>query len=148
MDAWQFYNIPCECIFIQTCTPAVSVNLDKMASKLAILFVAFAFFGCVLAQSNNFETGYKEVGDRQLHYEIVQKSSSILQVVTRDITFPAAGQLNNATISYIRALDQYINGDGGYCSLLNGGVNLKQVTLHFKSQRGHGFNFILEIWGR
>ncbi|XP_077288526.1 putative salivary secreted peptide [Arctopsyche grandis] len=118
-----------------------------MVSKVLVSFVLLAIASCVIAQSNHFEIGQKGINDRRLHYEIVQKSSSVLQVVTKDITFPAAGSTNMAMITYIKAYDQYTNGNGGYCTLIGGGVGYQTAKLHFKSQRGHGFNFILEIWG-
>lgn len=57
------------------------------------------------------------------------------------------GSRNNRTISCVRALDQYVNGQGGYATLVNGGVGWKNVTLLLSSQTGKGFNFLVEIWG-
>lgn len=119
-----------------------------MVSKFLIAFLFFGLVCSALAQSNHFEIGEKGPNDIRLHYEIVQKSSSALQVVTKDITFPASGTTNSNIITYIKAYDQYTNGNGGYCTLTGGGVGFQFAIFHFKSQRGHGFNFILEIWGR
>ncbi|XP_077288073.1 putative salivary secreted peptide [Arctopsyche grandis] len=118
-----------------------------MVSKTIITFLLVALVACALAQSNHFEIGNKNPGDRQLYYEIVTKSSTVLTIVTKDVTFPVPGTINNGIITYIRAYDQYTNGNGGYCTLLSGGLGFQNVKLHFKSQRGHGIKFILEIWG-
>lgn len=56
------------------------------------------------------------------------------------------GTTNNQTISYIRVTDQYLNGSGGYTYLTSGGINYNSTTLEFKSQRGRGLRFIVEIF--
>lgn len=56
------------------------------------------------------------------------------------------GQTNNRTISYIRVTDQYVNGSGGFVYLTSGGINYNSTTLEFKSQRGRGLRFIVEIF--
>lgn len=56
--------------------------------------------------------------------------------------------MNNRPISAIQAIDQYTNGNGGYAMLQQGGVGQNSTTIHLKSQRGHGFNFIVEIYVR
>lgn len=122
-----------------------------MASKnLLSVFLLLAAIACLAyGQSHHWSQGTRpQPGDRLLYREIVKKSSSTLQIVTKDVTWPKKGVINNSIINYINATDQYINGNGGYVSLYSGGVGTRAVTLHFKSQRGHGFNFILDIYGR
>uniref|UniRef100_A0A1B0GJR7 Putative transcription activator mbf2 n=1 Tax=Lutzomyia longipalpis TaxID=7200 RepID=A0A1B0GJR7_LUTLO len=58
-----------------------------------------------------------------------------------------ATQARNATITYIRAMDQYVNGKGGYATLRAGGVGFNHTEVRFKSQRSQGIDFILEIYG-
>ncbi|XP_077294012.1 putative salivary secreted peptide [Arctopsyche grandis] len=87
------------------------------------------------------------VRDTEIFHQIVTKSSSLLRVVVEDVTYPPPGVVPLYTITCIRALDQYMDGEGGYATLKEGGVGFKNVTLHLKSQRGNGFNFIVEVWG-
>lgn len=61
--------------------------------------------------------------------------------MTDDVTV-----MSNGTINYISIEDQYINGNGGYGTITDGGIGSHYVTLHFKSKRNHGFNFIVEIF--
>lgn len=68
---------------------------------------------------------------------------SLVQIVKKDVYVDF-----NETITFIDIKDQYQDGNGGYASLLNGGPGNKDVTMHFKSQRNHGFNFIVEIFGK
>lgn len=65
-----------------------------------------------------------------------------LQIVTKDVLYSGA-----ARITYIKCTDQYVNDNGGYATLLGGGVGYNDVKIHLKSQRGHGFNFIVQIYG-
>lgn len=51
-------------------------------------------------------------------------------------------------ITAIHCTDQITNGKGGYATLLKGGIGFTDVTIHFKSQRNNGFNFIFEVWVR
>ena len=72
----------------------------------------------------------------------------MMQIVTRDVKYPAKGQMGVRNITAIYCYDQYQNGNGGYASLYAGGPGYNHTTIHLKSQRGHGFNFIIEIYGK
>lgn len=85
--------------------------------------------------------------DTLLHYEIVKKSSAFLQVVTLDVIYPQQYSFNNRTITGIRARDQMPDSKGGYAQLYAGGPGFNHTTIHFKSQRNKGFNFVVEIFG-
>lgn len=39
------------------------------------------------------------------------------------------------------------NGNGGYATILNGGVGYTEVTMLFKSQKNHRFEFAVNIYG-
>lgn len=56
------------------------------------------------------------------------------------------GYVNYRPITAIRAFDQKLNGNGAYATIKSGGINATSTVVHFKSQRGHGINFILEIY--
>lgn len=100
-------------------------------------------------QSHHIEYGTRQVNDYLLYRGIVRKQSFPLTIRTKDIGYPTvAGKRMHETITYIKGTDQYQNGNGGYMSLIDGGIGEKHVVLHFKSQRGHGFNFIFEIYGQ
>lgn len=97
--------------------------------------------------SHHLALGQVFPGDKQLFRQIVKEPSSLFRVVTRDIHYPGNGTTGYYIISAIRALDQNIKGEGGYAFLTRGGIGYKNASLHLKSQRSRGFNFIVEIWG-
>lgn len=140
----------------------------KCSVAFCVVFVAI-WAGAVSAQSHNVTWGAVGKHDTLLDREIVVKKSKLLQIVTEDFTYPRKvrifrnkiwlehmsvlsftlqGYNNNYNITAIRCTDQYTNGKGGYAALLKGGPGFKEVTIHLKSQRNHGFNFIIEIYGR
>lgn len=51
-------------------------------------------------------------------------------------------------ITSVRCYDQSTDGEGGYATLLRGGPGFKFVEINFKSQRGHGLNFVVDIIGK
>ncbi|XP_061390370.1 probable salivary secreted peptide [Musca vetustissima] len=51
------------------------------------------------------------------------------------------------TITRIVITDQYDNGNGGYATLKDGGPSTNFAIIHFKSQRNHGYNFVVDIYG-
>jgi hypothetical protein len=114
--------------------------------KLQLFIVCFAVVVVRLATSMNITWGYIAPTDEHIHYEIVKKSSSIFHVVTEDVTFPPAHYFNNRTITGVRIIDQVPDNKGGHAQIYQGGPGFHHVTLHFKSQRGKSFNFILEIF--
>ncbi|XP_046735893.1 probable salivary secreted peptide [Diprion similis] len=109
--------------------------------------VPFAYQGKALPAnaSHNLILGERKFGDRLLIRQAVVKSSAWLQIVKEDVTFHT---LNRENITQVKALDQKTNGNGAYPSITYGGPANHNVTIHFKSQRGHGINFIVEIYGR
>lgn len=118
-----------------------------MKLKIIAFFLLISLASSVVGQSHNFEIGDTTDDDVLLYSQVVLKASSLLQIVTRDVTFPGPEEENNVTISYIKAYDQYVNGDGGYCTLTDGGLGFSHVSLNFRSQRGNGLYFLLEVWG-
>lgn len=114
--------------------------------KLVIVLSVLALVA--VSTATNSTWGYPGPYDVLLHQEIVKKSSSFLQVSTKDVKFPAQYQTNNRTITAIRITDQVYKGKGGYAQLYGGGIGFNHTTIHFKSQRNEGFLFILEIFGR
>ncbi|XP_046604699.1 probable salivary secreted peptide [Neodiprion virginianus] len=95
--------------------------------------------------SHHLIVGTRLFADRLLSQQVVRKSSSWLQIVTKEVTFHT---LNRENITQVKALDQKTNGNGAYASITYGGPGNRNVTLRFKSQRGHGINFVVEIYGR
>ncbi|XP_052869364.1 probable salivary secreted peptide [Anopheles cruzii] len=105
-------------------------------------------FGCLVAsQSNHFYWGVRDPRDVLLNRTIAVASGSFLRVKSIDLEYPIKGQ-QGRNISAITVLDQEINGNGGYASLFAGGIGYSYTTVHLKSQRSHGYNFIVEIYGR
>lgn len=109
-------------------------NNANIASNSSHHFV----LGC---SGNNYQ-------DRQLFRQIYKRSGSMWWSTHEEIRFPSNGTVSYYTITCVRALDQYIDGKGGYASLRKGGIGYRNVTLLLSSKRGRGFNFIVEIYGR
>lgn len=51
------------------------------------------------------------------------------------------------TINQIVVLDQKPKGEGGYATLTRGGVGFNVTSLHLKSRRNKGIDFIVDIYG-
>ncbi|XP_053699149.1 probable salivary secreted peptide [Sabethes cyaneus] len=100
----------------------------------------------VLGQSHNYLWGARRPRDMLLYRTNATKTSSFLKVKSMDLYYPVKGQ-KGRNISTINIVDQYVNGKGGYASLVAGGIGYNHTTIHLKSQRGNGFNFMVEIYG-
>lgn len=100
----------------------------------------------VQAQSNNAQWGNTS-WDSALAFNLpVEKGSRLLQTVEERITYPPKGVINTRPIQAIRAYDQKTNGNGATASIVAGGINQTTVTVLFKSKRGHGIHFKLEVY--
>ncbi|XP_015122428.1 probable salivary secreted peptide [Diachasma alloeum] len=97
------------------------------------------------SQSHHLFVGRRLPGDSLTYQENIVKSSKLWQIVTVQKTFYAA---RNERITQVVALDQKINGNGAYARILKGGPDQNNVTIKFKSQRGHGINFIVQLYSR
>nr|XP_033334143.1 probable salivary secreted peptide [Megalopta genalis] len=97
-------------------------------------------------KSHHFYVGYRVAGDKLIYRENIIVDSSWLQVKSKTKTFNTTSLWEK--ITYVQALDQKTNGNGAYVSLISGGPGQNSVTLKFKSQRGHGINFVVELYGR
>ena len=95
--------------------------------------------------SHNLVVGYRLPGDRLVLRQSVIKNSSWMRVVVVEKSFSV---LEFDRITLLQALDQKTNGNGAYASILEGGPGNSNVTMRFKSQRGHGINFIVELYSR
>ncbi|KAG5311102.1 PREDICTED: probable salivary secreted peptide [Acromyrmex echinatior] len=96
-------------------------------------------------KSHHLFVGYRMPGDRLVLRENIVKNSSWMKIQIVEKTFNIS---RNERITYIEALDQKTNGNGAHCSILNGGPGHNNVTLRWKSLRGHSVNFTLGIYGR
>ena len=95
--------------------------------------------------SHHLFLGSRVWGDKLIEKKIVKKSSSILQIVKEKISMTGDGRSN---ITMIQALDQKTNGNGATAVLEAGGPGHNFATLSFKSKRGHGINFVVEVYGK
>ncbi|XP_033210955.1 probable salivary secreted peptide [Belonocnema kinseyi] len=95
--------------------------------------------------SHNLTVGSNLPGDRILVQENIIKSSKWLQIVTVEKSFNAT---RYEVITKVEAIDQKTNGNGAYATILSGGPGYQTVRLRFKSQRGHGINFVVKVYGR
>lgn len=102
----------------------------------------------VSSQSHSTQFGFRVEGDYLLSSTIQHRELTTLSIVTKDVSFPPEGQINDAVITFINITDAYLDGSGGYASLLAGGVNYNHTKIHLTSQRGHCFNFLIEIYGK
>ncbi|XP_046826488.1 probable salivary secreted peptide [Vespa crabro] len=95
------------------------------------------------AKSHNLTIGYRKPGDRKVHTQNIVKKSSWMRIVTAEVTINTT-----AIINMVGVYDQKTDGTGAYPSVLKGGPGNRNVTLRFKSQRGHGINFVVEVYAR
>ncbi|XP_005183788.1 probable salivary secreted peptide [Musca domestica] len=72
-----------------------------------------------------------------------------VKVVEGDFVYrPKPNDLQySRTITRIVITDQYDNGNGGYATLKDGGPSTNFAIIHLKSQRNHGYNFVIDIYG-
>ncbi|XP_076760022.1 putative salivary secreted peptide [Xylocopa sonorina] len=96
-------------------------------------------------KSHNLSVGFRMPGDRIVLRQNVVKNSSWMRIVTEERTFNAS---RYDRITLVQALDQKTDGNGAYASILRGGPGTSNVTMRFKSQRGHGINFVVELYAR
>ncbi|XP_018401030.1 PREDICTED: probable salivary secreted peptide [Cyphomyrmex costatus] len=96
-------------------------------------------------KSHHLIVGYRMAGDRVVLKENIIKNSSWMKVQIVEKTFNIS---RNERITLVEALDQKTNGNGAHASILNGGPGHNFVSMRFKSQRGHGVNFALNLYGR
>ncbi|XP_053981994.1 probable salivary secreted peptide [Hylaeus volcanicus] len=106
---------------------------------------ALQVYGSGLNKSHNLLLGVRKPGDRLVLRQNVVKNSSFMQIVVDEKSFntPMYEQ-----ITAIQVLDQKTDGNGAYASIVSGGPGSNSVSLRFKSQRGHGINFIVEVYAR
>ncbi|XP_014237974.1 probable salivary secreted peptide [Trichogramma pretiosum] len=96
-------------------------------------------------QSHNLIMGVRQPGDRLIYQESVVKPSKFLQVIQVEKSFNVS---NGYYLTQIRAMDQKTNGNGAFATRVRGGPGYNNVTLSFKSQRGHGINFLVQLYAR
>ncbi|KAL6265350.1 hypothetical protein P5V15_002310 [Pogonomyrmex californicus] len=96
-------------------------------------------------KSHNLIVGGRLPGDRLVLRESVVKNSGWMKVQIVQKTFNISKW---ERITMVEALDQKTNGNGAHASILNGGPGHSNVTLRFKSLRGHGVNFIVQLYAR
>lgn len=127
----------------------LSVTRRNVAKMRAVTILSFL---CVLAlsagQSHDLIMGQATYGDIVIYKVNEYKYGWPLIVRTSTIEFPEPGQQNFAYIKAIYVKDNFIDGNGGYPTILTGGVGQRFVTIKLKSQRHHGFNFTITIYGR
>ncbi|XP_014486778.1 PREDICTED: probable salivary secreted peptide [Dinoponera quadriceps] len=118
-----------------------------IAALLAINIGTATGFSSLAAanKSHNLIVGYRLPGDRLVVRQSIVKNSSWMRIVTEEKTFNTT---RYERITLIQALDQKTNGNGAYASILNGGPGHTNCTMRFKSQRGHGINFVVEVYAR
>lgn len=117
----------------------------SLKMKFVLCFALIALAGYVSCTNSTW--GYISPYDVMIHHSIRKKSSAFLQIVSENVTFPFPNQRNNHTITAIRLTDQVPKGKG-YAQIYAGGVGFNYTTIHLKSQRNQGYNFVLEIYGR
>ncbi|KAG7206236.1 hypothetical protein KM043_003628 [Ampulex compressa] len=107
--------------------------------------VGFGAEAAYANKSHNLIIGARVPGDRLVLSDIVVKPSAWMKVQVAQKVFQIA---RYQRITQIKALDQKTNGNGAYASIVRGGLGHSNVTMKFKSQRGHGINFRVELYGK
>lgn len=108
----------------------------------------FCLLAAASCQSHDLFLGQLSYGDLLVYKINEYKYGFPFIVRTSDIEFPEPGQRSIAYISAVYIKDHYTDGNGGYPIVKSGGVGQKFLKLKLKSQRGHGFNFTVSIYGR
>ncbi|CAG9578641.1 unnamed protein product [Danaus chrysippus] len=107
---------------------------------------------CLIAagycQSHDLAVGQATYGDVIIYRVNEYKYGFPLVVRTSILEYPEPGQHNFAYIRAIYIKDHYNDGNGGYPTISAGGVGQRFVKIKLKSQRSHGFNFTVTIYGR
>ncbi|TMW42696.1 hypothetical protein DOY81_012225 [Sarcophaga bullata] len=100
--------------------------------------------------SHNAVWGARSQRDVHLSRQIVADKAKTMRIISGDYEYrPKPGDLNfGKTITQIQVTDQYTNGNGGYAKLKDGGPSTNYAVIHLKSQRNHGYNFIIDIYGQ
>lgn len=145
------YNVQVKCPS-QTSKMKTIVFLPITALAISLLIAAQVnsapqsnLYGSNNNKSHDLVIGYRMPGDRLILRQSIIKNSSWGRIVTDERTFNTT---RFERITQVRALDQKTNGNGAYASILFGGPGWNNVTIRFKSQRGHGINFIVEVYSR
>lgn len=124
-----------------------------MTSKYLSFVAALAVIGALCAtqvqaddnKSHHLIVGSRLPGDRLSLTQTVVKDSKWMRKVIVEKTFVVPWP---STITQVEALDQKTNGNGAVASILQGGPGSNSVTIRFKSQRGHGINFRVNLYAR
>ncbi|KAK9510999.1 hypothetical protein O3M35_005658 [Rhynocoris fuscipes] len=102
--------------------------------------------------THNLVVGRRGYNDLILYERTVSKSKSWNPwgKVSEDVTYPVnyVPPRMRRIITEIDAIDLIGNDKGGYAYITKGGINMSNVTIHFKSQAGKGYSFHLVIYGR
>ncbi|KAF9794765.1 hypothetical protein SFRURICE_017455 [Spodoptera frugiperda] len=94
-------------------------------------------------RANMYQGGIRP-GDRLLHSNYYYKNPITNAVQYQDITYRGNA---STRISYIQATEVGYT-QWGIPSLRAGGVNYNYATIRLTSQRGYGYYYRVEIWGR
>ncbi|XP_023308213.2 probable salivary secreted peptide [Lucilia cuprina] len=131
------------------------LNKLKILLILIILNVLLTHKDVLAAKSENINThdaiwGARSQRDVHMIRQIVMDKAKTMRVISGDYEFrPKPGDLHyGRTITQIQVTDQYKNGNGGYATLKDGGPSTNYAVIHLKSQRNHGYNFIIDIYGQ
>lgn len=117
-----------------------------------LLFITFCgFLACNLfdlssaQNSSDLIIGAIQPGDRMIEQRFVEVPYKVLQIVKERITLNGN---QYSKIHCIRALNRKNNGHPAKVTVEAGGTDQTYVTLLFKSERGHGIHYNVELWGR
>ncbi|CAH1403639.1 unnamed protein product [Nezara viridula] len=102
---------------------------------------------CGNEKIHNYQFGQRTPYQRLLYVDHPKYESKLMRVRSEELTYPVKGQLSGGMIGYIEVLDMKSNGNGGCVYIKNGGVGSTFVTLKLKSQRNHGMEFMIRIYG-
>ncbi|XP_054736869.1 probable salivary secreted peptide [Anastrepha obliqua] len=120
-----------------------------MKTCTAIALISFAVVAALVATSmaTNSTWGTRGYYDRLLYRTQVVRKSELWRKISVDVDFPVKQAYNPYPITQVVAID-HKRKDGGYAVLTKGGPGYRNVTLHIKSERNHGLNYTVEIYGR
>ncbi|XP_030369072.1 probable salivary secreted peptide [Scaptodrosophila lebanonensis] len=117
-----------------------------MMWKIVALLVVVLALSLQEVRSKGTEFGVRIPMDFLLTRYNMAEPGKFLRITEKDWTFEQTAPKPHS-ISAIIVLDSYEKSEGNTVALLKGGPGSQFAKLHAKSQRGHGFNFTIDVYG-
>ncbi|XP_033212307.1 probable salivary secreted peptide [Belonocnema kinseyi] len=125
-------------VFLLAMAGAITLVFDVLPSS------GFEFFKTKKV-SSDFILGSRLSGDRLILQKTIYRTAKSWKSISLRVSFNAS---KHVRITQVVAYDQKRNGKAAVVKLFKGGPGKQNITLKFKSRRGHGINYIVKVYGR